>query len=211
MTRLLETSRESVVRPGAVLHWEGDETEHLEVVVSGLIRVLVTAPDGRTMTVRYCRPGALLGAMSLFTPGFAMPATAIALSETRLLRLAPDVVRDLARNADVAHCLLVELSQRAKEFLHEIPGSAFGTVRQRVARHLLDLAEEQAPNGPGEPRLVATTSQQELADAVGTAREVVVRVLRELRTESLVETRRGAIVLLDVERLVDEEIWNLSS
>jgi hypothetical protein len=43
--------------------------------------VIVTAPDGRTMTVRYCRPGGLLGVMSLFTTGFVMPAATQALVE----------------------------------------------------------------------------------------------------------------------------------
>jgi CRP/FNR family transcriptional regulator, cyclic AMP receptor protein len=59
---------------GSVIHREGEGAPHLKLVVSGIVRAFVSAPDGRTMTVRYCRPGALLGVMSLFTPGFAMPA-----------------------------------------------------------------------------------------------------------------------------------------
>ena len=48
---------------------------HLELVVAGVVRVYVTAPDGRTLTVRYCRPGALIGVLSLYADRFAMPAT----------------------------------------------------------------------------------------------------------------------------------------
>ena len=48
------------VDQGSVLHWEGDTNSHLYLVVRGIVRVFVTGPDGRTMTVRYCRPGALL-------------------------------------------------------------------------------------------------------------------------------------------------------
>ena len=59
-------------------------------------------------------------------------------------------------------------------FIAEIPGSAFATVRQRVARHLLDLASATQLGS----RLKVTISQQELADSVGSVREVVVRVLR---------------------------------
>ncbi len=205
---LLEGAMQTVIRAGSVTHWEGEDTPHLELVISGALRVLVRSPDGRTLTVRYCRRGALLGAMSLFSPGFAMPATVEALVESRVLRTDPAVARDLARHPDVAHALLLELSARAKGFLHEIPGNAFGSVRQRVVRHLLDLA---LADGTDEGRLVALMSQQELADAAGTAREVVVRVLRELREEGLVRTSRGQIELTDVGGLVDSGLWNLGS
>jgi CRP/FNR family transcriptional regulator, cyclic AMP receptor protein len=208
LDRLLVGAVQTVFRAGSVSHREGDDTAHLELVVSGAIRVLVTAPDGRTLTVRYCRPGDLLGAMSLFSPGFTMPASVQALVDSRVLRTDPAVVREWARHPDVAHALMLELSQRARGFLHEIPGDAFGTVRQRVVRHLLDLAHERRTDA-GEP--IVSASQQEVADAAGTVREVVVRVLRELRGEGLVRTRRGEIVLTDVARLVDKGLWNLGS
>lgn len=57
---------------GSVTHREGEPAPHLELVISGVVRVFVTAPDGRTMTVRYCRSGALLGAVSLFAARFTM-------------------------------------------------------------------------------------------------------------------------------------------
>ena len=110
-------------------------------MVAGVIRVFVTAPDGRTMTIRYCRRGELLGAMSLFTDEFAEPATKQALVDTQLLRMSPTKVRELAhRDLRVARALLVELSERAHGFVNEIPGTVFASVRQRVARQLLDLA-----------------------------------------------------------------------
>lgn len=49
--------------------------------------------------------------------------------------------------------------------------------------------------------MVARASQEELAEAAGTVREVAVRVLREMREEGLVRTRRGAVELLDAARL----------
>jgi hypothetical protein len=66
-----------------VLHRQGDSSPHVELVVSGLVRVYVTAPDGRTMTVRYCRAGALIGVVSLFASPFALPATIQAVTARR--------------------------------------------------------------------------------------------------------------------------------
>jgi CRP/FNR family cyclic AMP-dependent transcriptional regulator len=109
----------------------------------------------------------------------------------------------------VAQALLTETSDRVMSFVAEFSGHAFANVRQRIARHLLDLASDQQRPG----LLVAPISQQELADAVGTVREVVVRVLRELRGVGVVQTGRDGIVILDPERLagIGSPSWNESS
>lgn len=194
------------VPASSVIHREGEGAPHLELVVSGVVRAYVTAPDGRTMTVRYCRPGGLLGVMSLFIPGFAMPGSVQALVDAELLALSPAVARRAAaQDVRVTRAFLREQSERAIGFLYEVPGSAFASVRQRVARHLLDLASEAGPE------LVAPVSQQQLAEAVGTVREVVVRVLREFRTAGVVRTGREGIVIIDPARLIAEQAWNSGS
>ena len=186
---------------GSTLWRTGDPQPHFVIVVVGLVRVYVAAPDGRTLTVRYCRRGDILGAFSLFAEHFSMPATTQALVDSQLLVLRPDVVRRCARrDARVADALLVEISERVAAFVREISDSAFMTVRQRIGRHLLDLASDQQRGVD----LVARISQQELADSVGTVREVVVRVLRDLREEGIVETGRVGIRLVAPHLLVDE-------
>jgi CRP/FNR family cyclic AMP-dependent transcriptional regulator len=181
----------STVRPVA------GKAPHLELVVSGLVRIQVAAPDGRALTVRYCRRGALMGVATLYAEA-VRPFTIQALTDAELLRLDPArVVWHARRDPRVANALLAETSERVMTFIAEFSGHAFGTVRQRIARHLLDLAAV----GPGSEEFAASISQQELADAVGTVREVVVRVLRELRTLGCVRTRRDGIVIVDPERL----------
>lgn len=194
-------ARRMTVPAGSLTHREGDAAPHLELVVGGLVRVYVTAPDGRTMTVRYCRPGALLGAVSLFTRPFALPGTIQALVESDLLAFEPRVVLRLTdRDPRVARALLEELSERVLSFIAEIGTGAFATVRQRIARHLLDLASE----GQRGPELIARLTQQELADASGTVREVVVRILRELRAAGVLRTGRAGVIILAPERLLAE-------
>jgi CRP/FNR family cyclic AMP-dependent transcriptional regulator len=203
--RVLSDLTEGAVRlpvgPGTTIHWEGDTEPHVRLVVSGLVRMYVTGFDGRTVTVRYCRPGALIGVLTLFVSSFQLPVTIQAITEVKLLALRPAVVREAAeRDAGVAYALLGELSERVLSFIAEIPGNVFTTVRQRLARHLLDLASAQQEG----PELAAAISQQELAEAVGTVREVVVRSLRELRQDGVLATRRSRIVILDPERLLAE-------
>lgn len=188
---------------------EGEDAPHLELVLAGLVRVQVSAADGRTLTVRYCRPGALLGVATLYAQ-VSRPFSIQALSDSDLLSLRPAIVRGWAdRDPRVARALLTETSERVMSFVAEFSGHAFANVRQRIARHLLDLASDhQRPD-----ELLAPISQQELADAVGTVREVVVRVLRELREEGVVQTGRDGIVIRDPERLaiIASPSWNESS
>ena len=102
--------------------------------------------------------------------------------------------REVAQaDARVAWAVAEEVTRRLDAVLAAFAGTAFGSVRQRVARHLLDLA---APRWRGAV-LLAPVSQQELADAAGTVREVVARALRELRDAGLVETTKRGVLLRD--------------
>jgi CRP/FNR family transcriptional regulator, cyclic AMP receptor protein len=205
--RLLTGARLLRVPVGAVTHREGETAEHLELVVDGLVRAFVTGPDGRTMTVRYCRCGALIGAVSMYASGFRMPAGIQAMVQARLLRFSPAVVRRAAHeDPAVAEALLRELADRALTYVHEITGSAFTTVRERVARHLLDLAAQESRAAGGAQRaLKVAVSQRQLADSVGTVREVVVRVLRDLRDEGVISTHPDHIDILDPIRLSQKQ------
>jgi CRP/FNR family transcriptional regulator len=205
---LLRGAHRREAAAGRTLHRAGDRERHVELVVRGLIRVHASAPDGRTLTIRYCRPGGLMGILSLYAEPFLMPAATQAVVDSELLGINPDLVRQLAdQDVRVAKALLLELTERVAALTAEIGGSAFSTVRQRVARHLLDLATQRQQGS----ELTAQVSQQELADAVGTVREVVVRTLRELRNEGVLETRRGGIGILAPQRLLAEAYPGLES
>jgi CRP/FNR family transcriptional regulator, cyclic AMP receptor protein len=199
IARLLGHATQYPVTAGSTIRRERDETPHFELVVSGLLRIYVTAVDGRTLTVRYCRMGSIMGTVSLFASPFSMPGSTRAVTDAVILAFPPKMISEAsAQDVEIARALLNEMSERVLAFIAEIPGSAFTSIRQRVARHLLDLASADQ-KGPG---LVAKVSQQELAEAVGSVREVIVRVLRDLREEGIIETRRGEIHLVTPQRLM---------
>jgi CRP/FNR family transcriptional regulator, cyclic AMP receptor protein len=199
---LFEGARREHARAASIVRDIGQPGPYLELLVGGFLRIFVRAPDGRTLTVRYLRRGNMSGAVSLFTPGYALAATVQALVDSEMVFFKADVVIGLAeRDLRVARAVIDELSERVVQFVAEIPDNAFGTVRQRVARHLLDLASDQAH---GE-RLVAAVNQQALADAVGSVREVVVRVLHDLRAQGVIRTGRDGIEVLVPAALVDDQ------
>jgi CRP/FNR family transcriptional regulator len=173
------------------------------LVVRGLIRVYMTSPEGRQVTVRYARANDVLGIAVLV--GGPADVSVQALAESSLFRISSRTLTAAARrDARVAWAMAEELNRRLYETLQQTAVNAFGSVRQRVAVHLLDLASAQLhPRG----RMVARVSQQELADAVGSVREVVARVLRDLRVAGVVATTSDSVLILDAARLHSES-WD---
>jgi CRP/FNR family cyclic AMP-dependent transcriptional regulator len=183
------------IPPGAVFYRD-DDAPRFGLVVSGLVRMFLTSAEGRQVTVRYVRSGAIVGAPTVI--GGPVDVSAQALTGTTLLMMSADTIRSVARvDPDLAWALAEEVTSRLRDVLDAFAGNAFGSVRQRVARHLLDLAADRQRG----TALVAPVSQQALADAVGSAREVVARTLHDLRGAGLVKSSTQGIVLLDPDRL----------
>ncbi len=189
--RLLADAIRVDVPGGSVLYRDRDASR-MGVVVAGLVRVYLTSGEGRQVTVRYAREGEVIGTAVAVIGPTAVSVQAI--TDTSLLIVSVDKLRALGQtDARFAWAVAEEVARRLNDVLEVFAGTAFGSVRQRLARHLLDLAA-------GQPRanlLLAPVSQQEMADAVGSVREVVTRVLRDMRDEGLVDTTRQGIVLLD--------------
>lgn len=187
--RLLGRAMEISCPRGGTLY-RSRQSPRCALVLTGLLRVYMTSSDGRQVTVRYARPGDLLGvAVALAGP---TDVSVQALSDATLLMLDAQALRDEGeKDGRVAFAMAQELGARLYETLEHVAINAFGSVRERIAVHLLRVA---TPGRQGQP--VANLTQQELADAVGTAREVVARVLRQFREAGLVRSRPGGVVLL---------------
>jgi CRP/FNR family cyclic AMP-dependent transcriptional regulator len=187
---------------GTTIYREG-EAPRAVLVIEGLLRVYMTSAEGRQVTIRYARPADVLGIAVVV--GGPVNVAVQALAPSSLFRINARTLLEAARrDARVAWAVAEELNRRLYDTLQQTAINAFGSVRQRVAAHLLDLASaQQRPEG----RLVAQVSQQELADAVGSVREVVARVLRELRLAGLVATAPDSVVVFDAARLHSES-WS---
>jgi CRP/FNR family cyclic AMP-dependent transcriptional regulator len=195
---------ESLISGGRVVDFQSGvtvyseaEAERLAVMMRGLLRVYMLAGDGRQVTVRYVRAGDLLGAPALI--GGPAPVFVQAVTHGRAFFFEADRVKRAARNdSSLAWALAEESVHRLYDALEELAGNTFASVRQRVARHLLDLATSRLE---ASRTLTALVNQQDLANSVGSVREVVARVLADLRSEHLVRTSPGGVEILDPVRM----------
>jgi len=202
LERLLEGATLEDVEAGTTTYRAGGEPRP-SLIVSGLFRSYFAGPDGRQVTVRYARAGDMLGVVAAH--GGPAPLHVQALTDAQRVRIEIDRLRDIAQHdAAVAWAIIGELTTTVHSLWHELAATAFATVPQRVARHLLEIAarEQEADGG----LLMAHVSQQELADLAGSVREVVARALRELRDDGVVRVSRSGIEVLDAE-LLSRHAW----
>ena len=188
--RLLAEAIRINVPAGALIYRE-DESPRFIVVVKGLFRVFLTSADGRQVTVRYARSGDVAG-LALVVGGPA-PMSIQAMTSSLVMALRVDSLRALlATDPGVARACAEELVRQLYRALDDISEQAFLSVRQRLVRQLLLLATA----GPGRD-LVVHAGQQDLADAIGSVREVVTRNLHQLHEEGLIDISRDVVVILD--------------
>lgn len=181
--------------------YRDDERPRCVLVVSGLVRVYMSSAEGRQVTVRYARNGDLLG-IAVIVGGPAAVSVQV-LADTRLLMLSVETLTQLGKaHPEVSWLMAEELVRRLYDTLDRLAGNTFGTVRQRVARHLLDLAASTHHDRD----LIARVTQQELADSVGSVRPVVARALAELRNEGLIASTSDGIVIPDP-ALLHDQTW----
>jgi CRP-like cAMP-binding protein len=187
----------SLVRFGSqeTLFRAGSEPRGWWVVLEGRVRV-VRGVGVRRHVVHTEGPGGTLGEVPLFANG-SHPATATA-SEPTVCALfhRHALVNVAATNATVAFLLLERLAQRVRGLVERLDDRSVRSVNARLAEFLL----QRSPPTPASLSIGMT--QQELAEELGTVREVISRELRSLRAAGIIEARGGGRYrILDLRRL----------
>ena len=175
----------------------------LAIVFSGLIRNYLAAPDGRQITVRYAGVGGLVHAAG--RPLANVVSGAQAVEPSSLLHLDPVRLERLARSESELSLLLAEEMEERLRLAHRsLAICAFARVRNHVARDLLERALAKGGVISG-TRIRAT--HQELADGVGSVRDVVARSVRDLRRAGVIASHPDGLTIIDPDRLrVEAEI-----
>jgi CRP/FNR family transcriptional regulator len=164
---LAETVPEARLLAGHMLY-----DPEVTVLGSGLVRAFIANPTGRQLTVAYSRPGHTLALAHL--AGRRYPTAFQALEDSQAIVIGNDRAVELQdAHPGLGWAAAREFSVLLDELETELARVAFGTLRQRLAAHLLALTIGHQ----GSPYPVHLTR---LAAAVASSREVVYRKLRPL-------------------------------
>lgn len=184
-------------RAHAMLFREGEPCRYLYVLRSGQVKLTTALADGREQILGVRVAGQLLGFETLDDDLY--PYTATALTPVDACRIThKDMLRILEQNPAVALRVIRRLNRELECAQARIRDLGLKNAHERVASFILSLAPER-----GEPpaALPLVLSRQEMADLLGLTIETVSRVIAELKRGGIIQPVRGAIRILDEERL----------
>ena len=170
----------------AVIYEDGSMGDYMYIISEGQVKITKMSEDGREKILEILGPGNFHGEMALLDRA---PRSASAKTITPCVLLAlsrADFLGLLKQNHEVTLELIRVLARRLRETDEQIKGLLFERVEGRTRRLLARLAKEPVP---GREDKIATSpiTHQQLADLVGTSRETITRVVKELKDEGWLE------------------------
>ncbi len=204
MHALAQVTGEKRYGPGETLFHEGDACLGMFIIGRGQVKIYKTSPGGREMTIAVETAPSTVAELPLFDGG-PYPASVVALDDVTALFIDKRDFFQLCRQyPDVSLKILAVVGRRLRHLVSTLESVTFGSIRQRLARLLLELAGEAG----GEVFPLAMT-HQELASRLGTVREVVSRNLSRFQVEGLIRVADRQIHLLSrsgLQREADTEL-----
>lgn len=179
---------------GQILYHEGDRVAAVAFVVRGHARIFKTSDSGSEITLYHVHDGqpCLMNLLSVVLCRNAM-ASAIALTPIDAVLFPVTAFRKwIEVEKSVRHFVLETLAHRTVEVMKLVEEVAFQKIDHRLAHVLLDRFRNY-----GVPLRVIRTTHDDLARELGTAREVVSRLLKELERRGAISLCRGQIEFKD--------------
>jgi|ADurb_Val_02_Slu_FD_contig_61_453617_length_812_multi_3_in_0_out_0_1 CRP-like cAMP-binding protein len=201
MEALASLLRLRSVKKGDVIFRKGDEGTNLYAILRGCVRITVPTALGDEIAVAVMKDGEFFGEMALLD-GMPRSASASAGEETQLAILErSDFLKFLAKRDHAIQAILMALSWRLRKTDDLISEICFSSLSQRLAKRIMDLADDESGEGRQDSERQINMTQKELSEMLGVSRESVNKELKVLRDKEIVRTERGKIIVSDLERL----------
>ncbi len=201
---LLEEEKDRVRQRAFVNHYEkgtiinngNKECLGMFFVLSGEIRTYLLSEEGREVTLfrLYSRDICVLSASCIISQ-ITFETQMIAQQDVDLLIIPVDVIAEITENNIYVRCFLYEMAtRRFSDVMWAMQQILFKGLDRRLAGFLLAEAERSNSN-------VIHMTHEKIAQQISSAREVVARMFKHFAEDGLVDVKRGAITLLDIDGL----------
>lgn len=193
------------IEKGTYLYQEGMNANELFIVQSGLIQISKIVPDGRELTLQMCSTGDFLGELSLFcnTSRYMLNAKVLESGEVAVIYqqdLEERLKKDHSLTLKLMNYLNLQYKKTNTKFrdlvLHGKKGALYST--------LIRLSNSYGVLTADGLLISHSFTNQELANFCGTSREVVNRMLGELKRANIIEINKGNITIKDLSYLKTE-------
>ena len=188
----------------SVVFFENEQGDFFFMILEGRIKVTILGDDGREVILSLLGSGDFFGEMALLD-NEPRSATAIAVEDTELLSLhRNDFQAVLSDNRSITVGLIKVLTGRLRRANHQISTLALLDVYGRVARVIVDMAREEGRRLKDGRIAFRRATHQEIANRIGTTRETVTRMLKDLERQGMIHIEgREIIVQPDFEKVFD--------
>lgn len=177
---------------GQILYGEGDSTNHVYYVASGVVKVLRTDSYGKELIIELCKAGDFFGHMDVLK-GLEYGSAAEVLEDAEVHLIPRKNFLDLMhRNRDVAMRFIRLLAGEVTQNQERLLALAYASVRERTAQALLDL-QARFKEADKRPQL----SREDLAGMVGTAKESLIRALSDFKSDGWVTLEGKNVIIQD--------------
>ena len=178
---------------GSFILRAGEETDALYIILAGRVKILIPDEQGREVILAVMGPSEFFGEMGLLDDK-SRSASVETLETCQMLRFSKSgFVACLKDNFDLAMIIIRNLVRRLREADRKIESLALIDVYGRVARLLLDQAEEI----DGTWIVRSAPPKQEIARMIGASREMVSRVIKDLQQRGYIRTEKRKVFLID--------------
>ncbi|HEY2471881.1 MAG TPA: Crp/Fnr family transcriptional regulator [Terracidiphilus sp.] len=186
---------------GELLFSEGEPCSGLHIIARGKIRIFKTSMNGREQVLAVNIPGESVAELPVFDGG-PFPASAIAVEDTEIAFISRrDFHAYCMEHPEVALKVLSVVGARLRRLVGIIEELSFTTIRERLIALLVKLAQTGGKKTDRGIEFLLPATHQELANQLGTVRELISRNLMRLQAEGLVEVDARQIVVRDLRGL----------
>jgi CRP/FNR family cyclic AMP-dependent transcriptional regulator len=200
---LLVSANRRVVSRNFRLFNEGDRSDDVYLILSGLIKMVKTAADGSEAILAIRGAGDVVGELSAMDerPRFV---TATAATESVVARIRRDkLIEVMQAHPDVIFTMLANLTDQLRAVALQVLALRSGDAMALVARRLFLLASDPAfesrrSEDAGKILIDMPVSQQELAAWAGVSHRSAVAVLGLLRDDGIITTSRLQLRVVDL-------------
>ncbi|MFP4161752.1 MAG: cAMP-activated global transcriptional regulator CRP [Ectothiorhodospira sp.] len=196
LDKLLAHCHQRQYPPRCTIIHAGDRPETLYYIIQGSVSVIMEDELGHEMVLAYLNPGQFFGEMGIFAAQ-ARSAGILTRTATETAEIHYPKFLELAmEDPQIMFLLATQLADRLRETSRKVIDLAFLDVTGRIARTLMELAQQ--PDALTHPDgMQIRVTRQELARIVGCSREMAGRVLKDLEERGLITARGKTIVVFN--------------
>lgn len=179
------------IAKGQFIAMEGENCNYLPIVKSGIVRVYKLSPNGQEMTLYRINSGeSCILTMSCLLTTKEFPAIALVESDAEVYLLDARIVKEWVNKYPIwREYILDYMSGIILRVLSILENTTFNRTELRIIDFLVMKNKESGD--------ILNFTHQKIASEIGTSREVVSRILKELESENIIKLSRGSISILD--------------